>query len=441
MFSHHFAESIIRKYDIRGIVNEDLTEKDAYAIGFGLVSQLRVKNLKTEIVVMCDARSSGALFKKSVINGIIEAGGHAIDCGMGTSPMCYFASNFLNASGFIMVTGSHNPLNYNGFKFGINHQPFSEEEILNFASIVQKGIDKRSGGAVKNFDISEKYIERIMQHFLLPQKLKFGFNALNGGASSILPLLSKKIGGMVFQCEDELKTQPDPSIQTNIIKIREDVLKHDLDIIFVFDGDADRIMAITKNNVLNGEDILFFCIREVLAKAKGKIIFDVKCSNAITDEVLKHGGVPIMYKTGHSLIKKKMIEEGAILAGENSGHIYFQNDYYGFDDGIYTAMRLLSYFSTNDFCTEITSMPKTVKSPEIKILCKNKFAVIEKLQADFKLKGIQFNDIDGIRMNVSKTAWFLIRASNTEEILVVRYEAETEVEYQKVKKYVEELLG
>lgn len=441
MVSHEFAPSILRKYDIRGIVDNDLTHKDAYFLGLAFIKYLRTENLGNKITVAKDARSSGNALKESIIQGIIDGNGTVIDCGTCPTPACYFASHHFDASGFIMVTGSHNPLQYNGFKFGIKGKAFSEEEILHIAKTAKNGLKKYNGGSVTKEDIVPHYINRITSDISLPN-FKFGFNALNGSAGIILSELTKQIGGMVFECDmnPNLTTVLDPSNQDNINRTKEYLSKYELDIIFMFDGDADRIMAITKNKVLYGEDILLLCVREVLAKVRGKVIFDVKCSNNLVNEIIKYGGVPVMYKTGHSLIKKKMLEENAVLAGEYSGHIYFSNGYYGFDDGIYTAVRLLSYFAGKDLDKEIKSIPSAIRSSEIKIPSKTKFEDIAKMQNKMQSLKLAFNDIDGIRFSNTSTSWFLIRASNTEEVLIVRYEGQTQAEFDTVKKMIDSLL-
>ncbi len=452
IFSHKFSPIILRKYDIRGVVGEDLNPIDAYALGLAFVTYLKNQNLKPTIAVIKDARSSGIVLKNEIIHGITDGGGTVFDCGIGTSPLCYFASHHLKTSGFISITGSHNPINYNGFKFGITGQAFSEEKILEIAELAKYlEIDLNISGnenIVDCSDIKNTYIERILQDVphLSNIHLKIGFNALNGSAGIILPELAKKLNAKTFECEmnSELQTVLDPSNHQNIERIQSDLKTHDLDVIFAFDGDADRIMAITKSKVFFGEDILFLCVREVFSKiSSGKVIFDVKCSNALKHEITKCGGTPIMYKTGHSLIKHKMLEEQAVLAGECSGHIYFKNGYYGFDDGIYTAIRVLSYFASSNKTIEevISEFPKLLKSPEIKVHCDEKFVIVEKLQKLMKIKGLNFNDIDGVRCEVNETSWFLVRASNTEEVLIVRYEAENESDFNYVANLTKGLLN
>lgn len=440
--THIFEPIIIRKYDIRGIFNETLTEHDAHAVGFAFTHYLVWQRLKPTITVMKDTRSSGIKLKEGLIRGIIEAGGTVVDCNTGTSPMCYFAAHYFKTSGFIMVTGSHNPLSHNGFKFGITGKACSEEEIEQIAQIAKDGVLKKDGGKCIKKDIIAEYIARIMQDYTPPKNLKFGFNALNGAGGIVIKHLAKQMNAIAFEYEMDstLTTVLDPSNPQNITRMQKDLEKHKLDIIFAFDGDADRIMAITKNKVLYGDDILLLCTKEVLAKEKGSVIFDVKCSNTLSDEISKNGGTPIMYKTGHSLIKKKMLEENAVLAGECSGHIYFKQGYYGFDDGIYTAIRLLSYFAENDFHQVMKTCPQTFKSPEIKISCNNKFETVAKLQEIMQVRNLPFNNIDGIRANFSSSAWFLIRASNTEEILVMRYEAQTQEEYKQVEAFANKLI-
>lgn len=440
--THIFQPKILRKYDIRGIVDKDLTANDAFAIGFAFTRYLIQQSLEPTIAVLKDARPSGIKLKEALIKGIIEAGGTAIDCGTGPSPLCYFASHHLNTSGFVTVTGSHNPLEYNGFKLGITGKAFTEEEILRIATIAENGVEPMEGGSCIQKDITRSYILRLMQDLNPPKHLKFGFNALNGASGEIVKHIAKNMNAMEFECEMDanLSTVPDPSNPQNIARMQGDLHKHGLDAIFAFDGDADRIMAVTANKILQGEDILLLCARDVLSKEKGAVIFDVKCSNSLAHEITKHGGKPIMYKTGHSLIKKKMLEENAVLAGECSGHIYFKQGYYGFDDGIYTAIRLLSHFAKHDFQKEITTFPETIKSPEMKIPSEHKFDVVSHLQKILKERSISFNDIDGVRAEISPTSWFLVRASNTEEAIIVRYEAKTPSEFSTVKQTVESLL-
>ncbi len=443
--SHKFSQSILRKYDIRGIVGEDLNPIDAYALGRAFVEYLKLQNIEQTIAVIKDSRASGIALKAEVIRGIVDGGGTVFDCGIGSTPTCYFASHHLKTSGFIAITGSHNPINYNGFKFGITGKAFSEEKILEIANLAQNLEIVDGGNVVESSNVKNAYIERILQDIPQMQSLKIGFNALNGSAGAILPKLAENLNAKIFECEmnGELPTVLDPSNPQNIERMKSDLQTHGLDVIFAFDGDADRIMAITEKKVFFGEDILFLSVREVFSKINsGKVIFDVKCSNALKNEISKCGGTPVMYKTGHSLIKQKMLEENAVLAGECSGHIYFKNGYYGFDDGIYTAIRVLSYFANcgKTINEIIDEFPKLLKSPEIKVHCGEKFAVVEKLQKLMNERSLKFNDIDGIRCEINETAWFLVRASNTEEVLIVRYESENEGDFSHVKALTTSLL-
>ena len=443
--SHKFSQSILRKYDIRGIVGEDLNPIDAYALGRAFVEYLKLQNIEQTIAVIKDSRASGIALKAEVIRGIVDGGGTVFDCGIGSTPTCYFASHHLKTSGFIAITGSHNPINYNGFKFGITGKAFSEEKILEIANLAQNLEIVDGGNVVESSNVKNAYIERILQDIPQMQSLKIGFNALNGSAGAILPKLAENLNAKIFECEmnGELPTVLDPSNPQNIERMKSDLQTHGLDVIFAFDGDADRIMAITEKKVFFGEDILFLSVREVFSKINsGKVIFDVKCSNALKNEISKCGGTPVMYKTGHSLIKQKMLEENAVLAGECSGHIYFKNGYYGFDDGIYTAIRVLSYFANcgKTINEIIDEFPKLLKSPEIKVHCGEKFAVVKKLQKLMNERSLKFNDIDGIRCEINETAWFLVRASNTEEVLIVRYESENEGDFSHVKALTTSLL-
>jgi len=444
--SHKFSPSILRKYDIRGIVGQDLNPIDAYALGRAFVEYLKLQNFEQTIAVIKDARASGIELKDEVIRGIVDGGGTVFDCGIGSTPTCYFASHHLKSSGFIAITGSHNPIHYNGFKFGITGQAFSEEKILEIANLAQSLEIVDGGKVIESSNVKNAYIERILQDIPKIQSLKIGFNALNGSAGAILPKLAKNLNAKIFECEmnGELATVLDPSNSQNIERMKFDLKTHGLDIIFAFDGDADRIMAITEKKVFFGEDILFLCVREVFSKINsGKVIFDVKCSNALKNEISKCGGTPVMYKTGHSLIKQKMLEENAVLAGECSGHIYFKNGYYGFDDGIYTAIRVLSYFANcgKTINEIIDEFPKLLKSPEIKVPSNEKFLVVEKLQKLMKGRGLNFNNIDGVRCEINETSWFLVRASNTEEVLIVRYESENDDDFFYIKTLTKSLLN
>jgi phosphomannomutase len=440
---------IIRKYDIRGQVGLSLTNKDAYHLGLCFANYLKDRGLVKfgKVCVAQDTRKHSGELKTHLIQGLREGGMMVIDLGTGPSPLLYFHTKTLEVDGGIMVTGSHNPATDNGFKIMLKEAQVGTDDIIEIAnSSIHKATQKAPLGEI---NLDEKYINRLKEEITVANKLKIGFECLNGAAGTIIKEIAKTLGCQKWLLNADMsgdfsQMSPDPTKPENLENLRKLIQENELDFGIAFDGDVDRIVIVTKDlQAIYGDDIMILLVRDILSKQSGqKVIFDVKCGLNLRNEILKHGGMAIMYKTGHSLIKQKMASEKAVLAGEMSGHIYISDRYYGFDDAIYAAIRVINFLNNSQqTLTEIlNSLPKVIKSPEIKISTRNKFARIEEISKHLRESGVEFVKTDGIRLEKPNNSWFLIRASNTEEVLVVKYEAQNEEDFALVKSEVETLL-
>lgn len=462
---HTFNPSILRKYDIRGIYNETLHDLDAYFLGLGLGAYYLQSNLQQKLLnseynlhftnnnlptacIGIDARHSSKNLKTHLIRGLQDAGINIIDINLGSSPMLYYAVKEINADIGIAITGSHNPSTHNGFKITFNDYAIAGEQILQIVQLIQNGLHISScKGTLATIDIKPAYTQRILQDLTVKNTLRIGFDCLNGAAGGVIKLICQQINAISFndsESGDFTITSPDPTDHTNLQNLIHQVKSQNLDLGIAFDGDADRIVIITKTGqILLGDDIMTILVEDVLKNNKGaKIVFDVKCSGVLKHQILKFGGIPLMYKTGHSLIKEKLIKEEAILAGEMSGHIYFADKYYGFDDAIYAAIRLINYIISNniDLDSFIANLPQTLKSPEIKIKSNKKFQNIDTLKNYCQQHNITYNDIDGIRIEFTDYEWLLIRASNTEEVLIVKYEAPNQIRFTYLQNLLQQYL-
>tara|TARA_Y100000389_G_scaffold31968_1_gene27141 strand:- start:7617 stop:8999 length:1383 start_codon:yes stop_codon:yes gene_type:complete len=443
MTNHNFNTNILRAYDIRGVYNDNLTEKDAFSLGKSFASYLH-KNGKKTISIGYDGRLSSPSLKENLIKGLKESGLKVYDIGVGPSPMLYFSVYHLKTDAGIMITGSHNPANYNGFKITLKERPFFGDDILGLDKINRKQDFVNKEGSVVNIDIIDDYVDCILQNSLVLQecKLKIAWDAGNGAAGGVMHKISLKIKGENHLLYEKIdgnfpNHHPDPSDEKNLQDLKVEIKKKKLDIGIAFDGDGDRIGVIDDEGVvLYPDQILILYARNVLEKhPKASIIADVKASQSLFDEITKSGGNPIMYKTGHSFIKSKMQETNAKLAGEMSGHIFFADDYYGYDDALYAAIRMIDILIKDGRkLSDIRkSLPKTFSTPEIRIESDDskKFQIVKQLQDDLRTQNIDFNDIDGVRAN-SEIGWWLIRASNTQPILVARCESDSQDNLQKL---------
>ena len=430
MNGHKFNKSIFRAYDIRGIVADTLSVKDAYYIGYNFAKKIRDKFKSVNIVIGYDGRLSSPILEKSLMQGLFDNGANVIRIGLCASPMLYFASIRLRAEGAIMITGSHNPSNYNGFKILTKEGSYYGKELL---SLMKTKTMPLMHGKTHYFDISNSYISNLVNAISFKKNnLKVVWDPGNGSTGDIIKKLIKHIPGEHILINSDVdgtfpSHHPDPTEEKNLVDIKKTIKKNNADIGIAFDGDGDRIGVLdSEANFISGDKLLLLFAMDVLKKKpKSKIIADVKASNLIFKTISSLGGTAIMSKTGHSLIKTKMKETKALLAGEMSGHIFFADEYYGFDDAIYASIRLLNImsrgFNIKGFLEKFKNLYST---PEIKVFCEDsyKFKVIDEI---IKITSKKYRDvsyIDGIRVNLSY-GWWLIRASNTQPAIIVRCEA------------------
>lgn len=449
MTSHNFNDTIIRAYDIRGIYEETLFNKDAYYVGRSFAAFLKSQNQNT-VAVGCDGRISSPALKQELIKGLVESGIDVVDVGLGPTPMLYFSVYHLNLDAGIMLTGSHNPKNHNGFKMLLKSRPFFGEDIKNLAKIAAEGNFVEGSGTISNKDIKSDYISRLLQDLNISKKLNIAWDAGNGAAGEIMQELVKQIPGThetLFADIDGTfpNHHPDPTVPKNLEDIINVVAKKNCDLGIAFDGDGDRIGVIDdEGEIIWGDQLMVFYSKEVLKEHPGAVVIaDVKASKVFFDEVTKAGGQALMGKTGHSLIKSKMKETGAKIAGEMSGHIFFADKYYGFDDALYAAIRIINIVSNLDskLSDLRKSLPQTCSTPEIRIDVneENKFQIVEDLKVKLKENKIDFSDVDGIRAD-SDLGWWLLRASNTQSCLVARCEANSGENLDKLKQILKDNL-
>jgi phosphomannomutase len=429
--THQFNPTILREYDIRGIVGDTLTEVDAYALGRTYAVIVRDEGAR-RIAVGRDGRTHSGMLEAALVRGLTEGGIDAVLTGMGPSPMLYFATYYLDVDGGIQVTGSHNPADYNGFKLLLKGRSVFGQEIQGIGQRSARGPWSEGNGTTEEVDIREAYVNRLLEGFS-GKAYRIGWDAGNGAAGPILDMLVDRLPGqhhVIFSEVDGTfpNHHPDPTVEKNLADLKALVERESLDFGIAFDGDGDRIGAVdSKGRVIWGDQLLMILAGPVLAANPGAtLIADVKASQAFFDHVAKLGGQPLMWKTGHSLIKSKMKETGAPLAGEMSGHIFFKHRWYGFDDALYAAVRLIEAVSqSGQSLTEIMdSMPKTTATPELRLQVdeSRKFAVVEEVRERLAANGAKVDATDGVRVSTAD-GWWLLRASNTQDVLVARAEA------------------
>ncbi|MBY0508537.1 MAG: phosphomannomutase/phosphoglucomutase [Rhodospirillaceae bacterium] len=442
-FKHTFHPSILREYDIRGITKETLSTEDAYAVGrtFGTVVR---RGGGKRVCVGYDGRLSSPDMETALCNGLQAAGILVERVGRGPTPMLYFATVANRADGGIMVTGSHNPPTHNGFKMMLGKKPFFGADIKKLGEMAAAGDVDSGQGMTVGAPTFGRYIERLRKDFVGVRDLTIVWDPGNGAGAEAVTELVKLLPGKHIVLNGTIDGtfpahHPDPTVPKNLEQLIAEVKKQNAAVGFAFDGDADRIGVVDgKGRILWGDQIMQILAEAVLAANPGApIIADVKASQALFDEVARMGGKPIIWKTGHSLIKNKMAETGAPLAGEMSGHIFFADKYYGFDDAIYAAIRFLSIMmssSTYDLAARYDKMPVLKNTPELRFPCadERKFAVIDEVKARLAASGAQVSDIDGVRVT-GKGGWWLLRASNTQAVLVARAEADTDANLDALK--------
>jgi len=432
--THQFNPTVLREYDIRGIVGDTLTEDDAYALGRTFASQMRDEGAR-RIAVGRDGRLHSGLLEAALIRGLNESGADVVQIGMGPSPMLYFATHYLDVDGGIQVTGSHNPADYNGFKLLLKGRSVFGAEIQAIGKRSSSGHWFEGNGAVEEADIREAYVNRLLEGFS-GKSFRVGWDAGNGAAGPILDSLVERLPGqhhVIFSQVDGRfpNHHPDPTVEKNLADLKALVERETLDFGIAFDGDGDRIGAVDgKGRVIWGDQLMLILAGPVLKEQPGAtIIADVKASQVLFDGIAGLGGKPLMWKTGHSLIKSKMKETGAPLAGEMSGHIFFKHRWYGFDDALYAAVRLIEAVSqSGESLTAIMDvMPKTKATPELRFQVDEvrKFAIVEEVRERLAADGAKVDATDGVRVSTSD-GWWLLRASNTQDVLVARAEAADE---------------
>jgi phosphomannomutase len=429
---YHFDPTILREYDIRGVIGETLHEADARALGRSFAAVLVEAGGKT-IAVGRDGRLSSPAIEKALIEGLRESGIDVVRVGLGPTPMLYFAVNTLGVDGGIMVTGSHNPPTHNGFKLMLGKKPFFAGDIQRLGKIAATGKFPYGAGRLREQPVLEDYVARLLKDYDGTRTLNIAWDAGNGATGEALQKLTAKLPGKHRLLNEAIDGRfpahhPDPTEPKNLAQLQETVLREGCDLGIAFDGDGDRIgMVDGKGRILWGDQFMVLMARDIVrAKPKAMIIADVKASQVLFDEVARMGGTPLMWRTGHSLIKSKMAETGAPLAGEMSGHIFFADRYYGYDDALYAAVRVLGILARGkESLAEFRdSLPVVVNTPELRFPCSEdrKFKVVEEVRARLEQSGASVAAIDGVRVK-TKDGWWLLRASNTQDVLVARAEA------------------
>jgi phosphomannomutase len=430
--SHRFDPSILREYDIRGILGKTLSAADARAVGQAFGTTVRRRGGRTAAVGY-DGRLSSPDLEQALVEGLTSTGVDAWRVGRGPTPMLYFAQRSLGADAGIMVTGSHNPPDHNGFKMVLGKAAVYGDQIKALGKLAETGDCESGRGKTEDRAVFDAYIDRLCRDYRGGKMLTVAWDAGNGAAGEAVAALAKRLPGThrtLFTDIDGTfpNHHPDPTDEKNLKHLKDAVLRHGCQAGIALDGDGDRIGVVDgKGRVLWGDQFMVLFAEDVLADRPGAtIIADVKASQTLFDRIAAMGGKPLMYRTGHSLIKSKMAETGAPLAGEMSGHIFFADRYYGFDDALYAAVRLLSILARREqtLAEFRDTLPAVVNTPELRFPCpeERKFAVVGEVRDRLKAARAEVNGIDGVRVKTAD-GWWLLRASNTQAVLVARCEA------------------
>ena len=453
---HQFHPTVLREYDIRGIIGETLGPDDARAIGRSFATLLREAGGR-KVAVGYDGRISSPLLEHALVEGLTASGCDVVRIGMGPTPMLYYAeASAADVDGGIQITGSHNPANYNGFKMVLQGRPFFGADIVELGRVAAEGRWLDGTGTVETRDVLDAYIARLLDGLqgIAPERLaalRIGWDAGNGASGPALEALVARLPGEHHLLFTEVdgnfpNHHPDPTVEANLADLKALVAAKGLDFGIAFDGDGDRIGAIDgQGRVIWGDQLLSIYAEDLLAMVPGAaVIADVKASRALFDHVAACGGQPLMWKTGHSLIKSKMKEIGAPLAGEMSGHIFFAHDYYGFDDALYAGIRLIAASARlGRSVTELRgAMPAMVNTPELRFQVDEtrKFGVIDEVKARLAGTTAQVDDTDGVRVTTDD-GWWLLRASNTQDVLVARAESDSQAGLERLIAQIDEQLA
>ena len=441
---------IFREYDIRGVADTDLTEDVAFAIGRTL-GTIYAERGKRKIIVGRDCRLSSRRIREALVRGLLDAGRHVVKIEVGPTPLLYFAVHHLDADGGVMVTGSHNPPEDNGLKILMGKSSFFGEDIRTLGKRASAGDFKSAaGGSLEEQTVSDAYVAFMKGNVSFANKgLKVVVDAGNGAGGPLLLACMRSLGldPVAMYCEMDGRFpnhHPDPTIPKNVEELIETVKRINADVGIALDGDADRIGAIdAEGNIVWGDKLLIAFSRAILARRPGAaVIGEVKCSQTLYDDIAKHGGKPVVWKTGHSLIKTKMKEEHALLAGEMSGHLFFADKYYGYDDAVYAALRLVELIGAKGEGLEemLRDVPETYATPELREPCPDavKFKVVERVLEHYR-GNKPVVDVDGARVDFGD-GWGLVRASNTQPVLVLRFEAQSPARRDELRAEVEALV-
>jgi phosphomannomutase/phosphoglucomutase len=437
---------IFREYDIRGIAEEDLTPDAVEELGRGLGTMMRRAG-KEVISLGRDCRLSSEYIRDALIQGLNASGLSVIDIGLVPTPLLYYSLYRLDVGGGIMITGSHNPAEYNGFKTCLGRNAIYGEQIQQLYELVQARDFTSGSGEVRTEDVITPYREYVMEQIKLPRTVHAAMDCGNGTAGVLAPGLLASLGCDVRQIYCEVDGRfpnhhPDPTVMENLVDLQDLVQKERLEFGISFDGDGDRIGVVDdRGDIIWGDMLMVLFAREILQRLPGStFVSEVKCSMNMYNEIERLGGRAIMWKTGHSLIKAKMKEENAVLAGEMSGHMFFADRYFGYDDAIYTACRLAEILanSPQSLSELLSDLPPKFVTPEIRVQCDDtlKFDVVESVKKHFQREH-QVIDVDGARV-LFPEGWGLVRASNTQDVLVLRFEADSETDLDRIRSRVEE---
>ncbi len=440
---------MFREYDIRGIAGKDMTEDDVVLIGKG-VGTFLLQHGCSKLTVGRDCRLTSDQYSEKIIEGLLSTGCDVVDIGVCPTPVLYFSIQHLDQEGGVMVTASHNPPEYNGFKLCIGTDSIHGKDIQKILGIINDKSFVQGKGALSVVDVVTPYKDFVEKNITLSKPLKVGVDAGNGTAGPVAVPILKNLNCRVYDIYCDMdgtfpNHEADPTVAKNMEDLIALVKEKGLDIGIGYDGDGDRLGVVDeKGNIIFGDKLMIIFAREILSRKPGAtFISEVKCSKTMYDDIEKHGGRAIMWKTGHSLIKKKMKVEDAEMAGEMSGHMFFADRYLGYDDAIYASCRLLEILSDTgkNLSDLLSDVPETYTTPEIRVECPDdkKFSVVEKVTEYFRER-YNVIDIDGVRV-LFDDGWGLVRASNTQPALVLRFEAMSEKRLQEIRDLVESTLG
>ena len=440
--------TVFREYDIRGVADVEFLDPDIESLGQAFGTFLR-RHAGGNICLGRDTRLSSPRLRNALMKGLLASGCGVTDLGVVPTPVLYYSVFHLQADGGVMITGSHNPPEFNGFKVVCGASTIYGERIQDLRRIVETGDLERGGGRETTADVVTPYVDEVSSQFRFPRKVRVVVDAGNGTGGPamhrILEKLNVEATELFFEMDGRFPNHhPDPTVLENLEALIAKVRETGADLGIAFDGDTDRIGAVDeRGTVLYGDQLMILYAREILTRKPGAtFIGEVKCSQLLYDDIAAHGGNPIMWKTGHSLIKAKMKETHAELAGEMSGHMFFADRYYGFDDAMYAACRLMEIVanSAQPLSSHLADLPRTVTTPEIRFDCADelKFAVVRQATAELRARH-KISDVDGVRVLFDR-GWGLVRASNTQPVLVMRFEAETEELLHEYQEEVEDVV-